>query len=52
MSVTESPAEAPVAVPAEYESDCSECGLLIKIGELVARLNHRWVHADGCWHKI
>lgn len=41
----------PVCVVAEYESECSECGKQITLGEEVARLNHRWVHRD-CWHKI
>lgn len=51
MTVANPPAK-PVSVPAEYESDCTECGERIKIGEPVARLNFRWVHAVGCWHEI
>ena len=51
MTVTETPIK-PVAVPAEYESLCEECGTTIKVGESVARLSQRWVHAEGCWHEI
>lgn len=51
MTVTEAP-QKPVAVPAEYESLCQECDTTITVGELVARLAGRWVHAENCWHQI